>query len=223
MAHEINNPIQGILNYAELIHDHPTDPETVREFACEITHESNRVAAIVQDLLAFSRQESGQGFEPCGVGTLIENALSLFHAILRIDRISIDLDVPERMPPIWCHFQQIQQVIMNLVTNARDALNERYPGFDATKRIAIRARAYPRGDGRWVRISIADQAGGIPEDVRSRIFDPFFTTKGRDRRTGLGLTLSHAIVAEHGGELSVESELGVGSTFHLDLPADERS
>jgi PAS domain S-box-containing protein len=220
VAHEINNPIQGILNYAELITEHRSEPETVLEFAREIILESNRVADIVHNLLAFSRQDSEQGFEPCGVGTLIENTLSLTHAVLRKDRITVALTIPDELPPIRCRVQQIQQVIMTLVANARDALNERYRQFDDVKCIAIRAHVHTRDEGRWIRISIADQAGGIPEEVRPRIFDPFFTTKGRDQSTGLGLAVSHGIAIDHGGELSVDSELGVGSTFHLDLPVD---
>jgi PAS domain S-box-containing protein len=220
VAHEINNPVQGILNYAELLDECAAQPETVREFAAEITRESNRVAAIVRKLLAFSRQELEQPFEHCTVRSLLDDTLSLVHAVLRKDQITIELDMPDGLPQIHCRMQQIQQIIMNLVTNARDALNERYERFDAAKRIAIRVRA-PTRDGRsWVRISVTDRAGGIPADVRPRIFDPFFTTKGRDHGTGLGLAVSHGIAADHGGELSVESELGIGSTFHLDLPAD---
>jgi PAS domain S-box-containing protein len=226
VAHEINNPIQGILNYAELIGASATEPDTVRDFAGEITHESERVAAIVRSLLAFSRQDADLKFEPCEVRALIDASLKLFRAVLRKDQISIDIDLPHELPAIRCRSQQIQQIIMNLVTNARDALNDQvalshHDGHgEDTRRIIISARAQTRGDRPWVRISVADRAGGIPEAVRTRIFDPFFTTKGRDQGTGLGLAVSHGIAAEHGGALTVESEVGVGSTFHLDLPAD---
>ncbi len=218
VAHEINNPVQGILNYAELISERARDSDLVREFAGEIAHESNRVAAIVRNLLAFSRQEADQRFEHSKVGALIEDTLSLVRAVLRKDQIAVEVDVPDELPQIRCRVQQIQQILMNLVTNARDALNERYEVFDKAKRIRIRARAVTRGGRDWVRISVEDRAGGIPEDIRARIFDPFFTTKGRDQGTGLGLAVSHGIAADHDGELSVESELGFGSTFHLDLP-----
>ena len=232
VAHEINNPVQGILNYAELITERAGDASTVRDFAREITHESNRVAAIVRNLLAFSRQESEQRLEPCEVRALVEDTLSLVRAVLRKDQIGVELDIPDGLPPLRCRVQQIQQIIMNLVTNARDALNERYAQFDEAKRITIRARSHPgtepgvgvagaeagAGAG-WVRISVEDRAGGIPEDIRARIFDPFFTTKSRDQGTGLGLAVSHGIAAEHGGALSVDSEIGAGSRFHLDLPA----
>jgi PAS domain S-box-containing protein len=222
VAHEINNPVQGILNYAELIAEHRADPESVREFACEIMLESNRVADIVRNLLTFSRQEPDQGFEHCPVGSLIENPLSLLHAVLRKDQITVELTIPEGIPQIRCRAPQIQQVIMNLLTNARDALNERSRQSNQAKRISLEVRAHSRDDGPWVRISVSDRAGGISEEVRPRIFDPFFTTKGRDQSAGLGLALSHGIATDHGGELSLDSEFGVGSTFHLDLPTDAR-
>jgi PAS domain S-box-containing protein len=225
VAHEINNPVQGILNYAELIGGCATEPDTVRDFAGEIAHESERVADIVRSLLAFSRQDADPRFEACEVRTLIDTSLKLFRAVLRKDQITIDIDLPDDLSEIRCRSQQIQQIIMNLVTNARDALNDYAPlrhhanRDEDARRIAISARPLTREGRPWVRISVADRAGGIPEAVRTRIFDPFFTTKGREQGTGLGLAISHGIAAEHGGELTVESEVGVGSTFHLDLPA----
>jgi PAS domain S-box-containing protein len=228
VAHEINNPIQGILNYAELMGGRATEPETVRDFAKEITHESNRVATIVRRLLAFSRQDADQRLEPCEVRALIEASLALIHAILRKDQITVEIDVMDGLPQICCRLQQIQQIIMNLVTNARDALNaraldEHTDRDEHARRIVISARVLTRAGRPWVRVSVADRAGGVPEAIRARVFDPFFTTKGRDRGTGLGLSVSHGIAAEHGGELSFESEVGIGSTFHLDLPVPAES
>jgi signal transduction histidine kinase len=219
VAHEINNPIQGILNYAELIDDQPDDPDTVGEFAGEITRASQRVASIVRSLLSFSRQEPDQPFETAEVAPLIEDTLSLIRAVLRKDQIKLDVDIAEPLPPLRCRVQQIQQIIMNLVTNARDALNERYPTSDEAKRIQIRCRAIDRDGKPWVRISVHDRGGGMPAHVLSRIFDPFFTTKPRGQGTGLGLAVSHAIAVDHGGELGVETELGAGTKFHLQLPA----
>jgi predicted ATPase/signal transduction histidine kinase/tRNA A-37 threonylcarbamoyl transferase component Bud32 len=219
VAHEINNPVQGILNYAELIADNAEDPGTVREFAGEITNESNRVATIVRNLLAFSRQEREQRMEDADVGELVRSTLSLVRAVMRKDHIQLEIAIPSGLPPVRCRVQQIQQIVMNLVTNARDALNERYAGYDEAKLIEIRAE--PRAaDGRsWVRLIVEDHGAGIPADVLPRIFDPFFTTKGRDQGTGLGLAVSHGIAKEHGGELSVDTTLGEGTRFRLDLPA----
>jgi PAS domain S-box-containing protein len=219
VAHEINNPVQGILNYAELIHASADDPQTVREFADEITRESDRVAVIVRGLLAFSRQERDQQREQIHIDKLVESTLALIRSVMRKDNVRLVIDVPSSLPPLSCRPQQIQQIILNLVTNARDALNSRYPGHHEHKQLEIGAEAFTREQAQWVRLTIADRGIGMREEVRGRIFDPFFTTKGRDQGTGLGLAVSHGIAVEHGGELRVESEYGVGTRFHLELPA----
>ena len=218
VAHEINNPVQGILNYAELIGTNVSDKELVREFAGEITNESNRVATIVRNLLQFSRQERDQRFEQANVSAIIDATLSLIHAVMRKDQIRVTVEVEEELPEVSCRIQQIQQILMNLVANARDALNEKYPKYDERKRIEIRARRIETESAKWVRITVEDRGPGIPQEVLNRIFDPFFTTKGRDQGTGLGLSVSHGIAQDHGGELSAETELGEGTRFHLDLP-----
>ncbi len=212
VAHEINNPVQGIMNYADLIGARAEDSEQVREFAAEIGNESQRVATIVRNMLAFSRQERDQEHELVEVRWVIETTLSLIRTVLRKDEIELVVEIDDALPRIRCRAQQIQQVIMNLVTNARDAVNE----AGANKRIHLRASRHELG----LRISVRDQGPGIPPAIRGRIFDPFFTTKRHDKGTGLGLAVSHGIAVDHGGTLTVESELGVGSTFNLDLPID---
>jgi PAS domain S-box-containing protein len=215
VAHEINNPVQGIMNYADLISARADDAQQVREFAAEIGSESQRVATIVRNLLAFSRQEHEQEPSFAEVRRVIETTLSLIHTVLRKDEIALDIEIAESLPRIRCRAQQIQQVVMNLITNARDAVNE----AGTNKRIRLSACVVEREGRTWVRISVQDHGPGIPEAIRNRIFDPFFTTKRHDKGTGLGLALSHGIATDHGGLLLVESEVGVGSTFHLDLPA----
>jgi signal transduction histidine kinase len=219
VAHEINNPVQGIMNYAELIATAPDSSDQTREFALEIGQESERVATIVRNLLAFSRQEGDRPPGPAKVGDIVEGTLSLVHTVLRKDQISLGLAIADELPLVHCRPQQIQQVIMNLVTNARDALGARWPDYHEQKRIDIRAQAFERDGQDWVRLSVCDHGGGVPGDVVGRIFDPFFTTKGRDQGTGLGLAVSHGIVAEHGGELWLENKPGESATFHLELPA----
>ncbi|MFV8755272.1 AAA family ATPase [Nannocystaceae bacterium ST9] len=219
VAHEINNPIQGIMNYAELIAGRPGDREQVEEFAGEISHESQRVATIVRNLLAFSRQErEQQQTERVEVPALVESTLSLIRAVLRKDKIELSVELPDELPALRCRPAQIQQIVMNLVTNARDAINERQVVAEH-RRLRLLARSWVREARPWLRLSIEDRGGGIDEAVLGRIFDPFFTTKGRDQGTGLGLAVSHGIAVEHGGRLWVDNKPGVGATFHLDLPA----
>lgn len=231
VAHEINNPIQGIMNYAELIGLSRDASPSIRDFAGEIEHESQRVATIVRNLLAFSRREGERLLDSVRVQAIVEGTMSLIRTVLRKDQIDLQVDIGDGLPTLECRPQQIQQIIMNLVTNARDALCSRWPGFHDDKRITVTARAFrpgvlaptpgepARAAPEWIRISVIDRGLGVPPEIANRIFDPFFTTKGRDRGTGLGLSVSHGIASEHGGELRLENHPGEGATFHLELPA----
>jgi PAS domain S-box-containing protein len=218
VAHEINNPVQGIMNYAELIASSEGVSELVREFASEIEHETDRVATIVRNLLRFSRQEQHEPMEQVSLSSVVDGTISLLRALLRRSQIHLALQIPGDLPPLTCRAQQIQQVVMNLVTNARDALDQRYPGHDEDKRVAIEGDAFERNGRKWLRLRVSDRGGGIPEAVAGRIFDPFFTTKGRDRGTGLGLAVSHGIVRDHGGDLVLHNQPGVGASFAIELP-----
>ena len=219
VAHEINNPINGIMNYAQLVLDKLGKDSPVAEYAGEIIHETERVAGIVRNLLSFARQEK-QGHSPARIADIVADTLLLIRSIIRKDQITVEVDVPEDLPKVKCRNQQIQQVIMNLMTNARDALNGRYPGYDEDKTIRVTARGFEKEGRRWIRTTVEDHGAGIAPEVRARIFDPFFTTKPRDEGTGLGLSVSHGIVQDHHGELNVESEPGKYTRFHLDLPVD---
>ncbi|OGV73860.1 MAG: hypothetical protein A3K19_09690 [Lentisphaerae bacterium RIFOXYB12_FULL_65_16] len=306
VAHEINNPINGILNYAQLIHDVASGhDEKLAGYAAEILRETERVATIVKNLLTFARHDK-QGHSSACPKDIVENTLSLIRTVMRHDQITLEVDVPEDLPKIRCRSQQLQQVLMNLLTNARDALNEKYPGYHADKIVRVTAReignaevgtrnaerggrevisdqlsvisdqwsvisGQPRplsgvegssvvsgGVGektpisdlrpagveeggaedralkpetrnlkpapvRWLRLTVEDHGPGIPPEIRGRIFDPFFTTKPKDKGTGLGLSISHGIVKDHGGVLSVESEVGKHTRFHVDLPVGENA
>ncbi len=217
VAHEINNPINGIMNYAQLILDRLGLDSPVAEFVEEIGHETERVALIVKNLLAFARREK-QERSKVSLQEVVNGALSLVRTVLRQDRIALDVDVPEDLPSIICHSQQVQQVLMNLVTNARDALNAKYTGHAENKRISITVRAIEEGGKPWVRISVEDNGQGIPDDVRERMFEPFYTTKPKGTGTGLGLSISYGIVRDHGGKLRVETVPGESTRFDMDLP-----
>ena len=140
--------------------------------------------------------------------------------MLRHDQIALELDIPDDLPSIKCRSQQIQQVIMNLITNARDALNAKYIGFHENKIIRIECMMFQRDGRRWFKITVKDNGTGIPADIMERIFDPFFTTKARDEGTGLGLSISHGIVKDHHGELNFETESGEFTKAILILPVD---
>ncbi|MDP6525350.1 MAG: response regulator [Kiritimatiellia bacterium] len=219
VAHEINNPINGIMNYAQLILDKLPENIGARRYADEIIYETNRVATIVRNLLSFARQGS-RTFRPTKFSDITKAALGLIRTIVKHDQISLNVDLDENLPLVNCDGQRIQQVLLNLLTNARDALNERYPEFDDDKMINITAHVLEEDAVQWLRIVVEDHGVGIPEGINDRIFDPFFTTKPNDVGTGLGLSITHGIVEEHGGRISVESSLGHWTRFRVDLPIE---
>lgn len=220
VAHEINNPINGILNYAQLIEDRLPADSPLTEFTGEIMQETQRVATIVRNLLTFARNEK-QSHSPARVADILEAVLSLVRTVIRHDQITLVVNVPTDLPPMNCRSQQIQQVIMNLVTNARDALNERYPEHHPDKVLNLTACMLAKAGRCWIRLTVEDHGTGIAPENRGRIFDPFFTTKDRSQGTGLGLSISHGIVKEHHGEWTVESELNEFTRMHVDLPVDD--
>jgi PAS domain S-box-containing protein len=219
VAHEINNPINGIMNYAQLILDGVEKESPASGFAQEILHETRRIAKIVRNLLTFARHEK-QSHSPAQITDIVHSVLSLIQTVMRHDQVVLELDIPEDLPKLKCRSQQIQQVLMNLITNARDALNERYPGYSPEKRLRIFAAVISKQARQFIRTTVEDLGTGIPLEIRDRIFDPFFTTKPKETGTGLGLSISYGIVRDHGGELSVESDLGCYTRFHMDLPID---
>ena len=219
VAHEINNPIHGIMNYAELILDEKNISEYGAAYAREIIHETDRISVIVKNLLQFSRHEK-QTHSYASVYDIIGQTVSLISTVIKKDQITLDIKLDDGLSEIKCRSQQIQQVLMNLLTNARDALNEKYPEYDENKLIRVGCSLFERDDRRWVAITVEDRGNGIPEDVRDRMFDPFFSTKPRETGTGLGLSISHGIVKDHHGRIKVETALGRFTKFILELPVD---
>jgi len=219
VAHEINNPINGIMNYAQLILDGTEEESPAMIYAKEIVHETERIAKIVRNLLTFARDER-QSHSTALLSDIVSSVLSLIQTVMRRDQIVLQLEIPDDLPEIKCRSQQIQQVLMNLMTNARDALNERFSGYSDKKRLALRAELIEKQGRRFIRTTVEDAGKGIPLEILDRIFDPFFTTKPKEIGTGLGLSISYGIVKDHGGDLSVESEPGRYTRFHMDLPVD---
>ena len=219
VAHEINNPVSGIINYAQLIAETPNISDEVAEFGSEIIREGNRIAGIVKNLLKFARQEK-QTHSLANVNDIINDTLSLIRTIIRKDKIVLEVELEDALPEIKCRSQQIQQVLMNLITNARDALNARYKNEHEDKKIRLSSTQIDNGSGKWVQIVVEDKGMGIPDDIKDKLFDPFFTTKARDEGTGLGLSISHGIVSDHKGLLFLESEWGQYTRAVLELPVN---
>ncbi|HSO32277.1 MAG TPA: ATP-binding protein, partial [Labilithrix sp.] len=149
---------------------------------------------------------------------VVQNTLTLVRTLLHKDKISITLHLDDEMPVIVCRYQQLQQVLMNLVMNARDALNRRVSSRTDDKEIVIRVRSVPgSGDGS-VTFEVIDNGDGFDAATAERVFDPFFTTKPHGEGVGLGLSISHGIIEAHGGRLSCESLPGSQTQFRVELP-----
>ncbi len=219
VAHEINNPVTGIINYAQLIAESDAANKEIAGYSGEIISEGRRIAEIVSSLLKFARQER-RTHSLAQISDIIQGTLSLTRTILRHDQIELEVYVPEGLPGVKCRSQQIQQVLMNLITNARDALNARYKGFDENKKISIRCIQFTKQKRRWPRVTVEDRGTGITPGVMDKIFDPFFTTKPRDEGTGLGLSISHGIMREHHGELYFETKPFEFTHAVMELPVD---
>lgn len=221
VAHEINNPINGIINYAQIILDDPLDPDNLDNLH-RIIREGKRVAAIVSNLLDFARRhEDSQA--PVVLQNVITNCIDLINHQLKKDSIILELDMPETLPPIMCNSQQIQQVLLNIMSNARYALNKRYPEPNPNKRVTIKGQKIRQKEKSYIRLTITDQGTGIEHDIMDRLFDPFFSTKPSGEGTGLGLSISHGLVLENNGFLRVSSEMGCSTSLIVDLPVAENS
>ncbi|BCS95447.1 hypothetical protein DSLASN_10790 [Desulfoluna limicola] len=218
VAHEINNPIMGITGYADLMEEHTRGNSEVSRLAGEIRREAGRIHRIVTNLLRFARSEKNEAPLPTRLNDIVDATLSLVQMVMRHDQIALEVDLPGDLPPVLCLSPQIQQVVMNLLTNARDALNTKYPGYHENKVVKITARPLVRACRQWIRLTVEDHGPGIPKGVKQRMFDPFYTTKPADKGTGLGLAITYGIVKEHGGELDVETQCGEWTRVHVDLP-----
>ncbi|KAA3615621.1 MAG: PAS domain S-box protein [Calditrichaeota bacterium] len=219
VAHEINNPLNGIMNYAQLIDDELGEGNTLKKYSSEIIRESERISDIVRNLLTFSRDDK-ESHSPARIDDIIESTVSLVNIVFKKDQITLNIDIPQNLPSIKCRSQQIRQVIMNLMTNARDSLNQKYSGYDENKVINISVSQFADENRRWFRVMVEDKGVGINEDIQGKIFDPFFTSKDRAIGTGLGLSISYGLVKDHNGKLHFETEVGEFTRFYLDLPID---
>ena len=225
VAHEINNPLNGILNYGQVILDIAKNEgndcnmyrESIISFSEEIINESNRISGVINNLMQFSRAGSKR-FIAVEIKDILDNILSLINAAVKQDQIKIVIDLQPGLPKIECRTLEIQQVMLNLITNAKDSLNAKYKGFDENKIIAIKADEHDEGGQKHVRITVKDNGNGIPKDIKDNVFDPFFTTKSRTEGTGLGLFISFGIIKDHNGKMSYITKEGEFTQFIIDLP-----
>jgi len=217
VAHEINNPISGVLNLSMLMQrilkDDGIPQERVPEFRkylAQVVQETSRVGRIVSDLLSFSRRQTPQRAE-ADLNRIVKATLSLTAHKLKLANVTVDADLADNLPAVRCDSSQIQQVVLNLVLNGAQATQSR-----AERRLAVHTRLAQKGSA--VALSVQDNGEGVRPENLSRIFDPFFTTKPEGKGVGLGLAVSYGIVEAHGGDIAVTSKPGEGAIFTVMLP-----
>jgi signal transduction histidine kinase len=199
--------------------DETADDTTEASWLKGIIQESRRISEIVKNLLQFSRQDK-QSHSYARIEDIIDQTVSLVKALFRKDQIDLSLDVPPDLPSVKCRSQQIQQVLLNLLTNARDTLNEKYPGYHEDKLILLSVTAFDKDDRRWIRMTVEDHGTGMSEQEQLRIFEPFYSTKPKEMGTGLGLSISFGIVRDHHGYFEIDSRKAQYTRIHCILPVD---
>ncbi|NLZ16870.1 MAG: PAS domain S-box protein [Desulfobulbaceae bacterium] len=217
VAHEINNPINGIINYAQILLDAGMESGQA-DFLQKIVKEGKRIAGITRNLLEYSRKGEDV-FEAVDIILLCKRCRNLIQHQYHLDGISIQIQHDEKLPAVCCNTQHIQQVLLNIFSNARYALNERYPATHHDKRIDITSKVKNIGQNKYVQLSVTDYGTGIEQHVMGRLMDPFFSTKQKHQGTGLGLSISHSLIKKNNGFFRVKSQWGEWTTVLIELPA----
>ncbi|MFM2082440.1 MAG: hypothetical protein RL380_1131 [Verrucomicrobiota bacterium] len=208
VAHELNNPLTTVMGFSELLQQDKLDPKH-QEFVSLIHKNSQRCQRIVQSLLSFARRHQPER-KPANLNELIEASLDILQYQLRTSNIELQLRLDPRLPLALVDAHQVQQVFVNILNNARQAIEHHAP------KGLLKIATEPVGH--MIRITIQDSGPGISDDNLSKIFDPFFTTKEVGKGTGLGLSLCYGIIKEHGGTIVPSSKPGHGATFTIELP-----
>ena len=208
VAHEINNPLTAIIANAQILHRELPQDSDLQESVDLIARAGARAAQVVRNLLDFARKEEHH-LGLTDVNETLEKALELVQHELVARGVHLDFDPDLNLPPLLASADQLQSVWLNLLLNAIDSL-DKSPG-------QIRVASRKQGDE--IHVQVTDNGKGVQAERLTRIFEPFYTTKAPGRGTGLGLSVSHRIVKQHGGHIRVESQVGVGSTFTVIIPA----
>jgi two-component system NtrC family sensor kinase len=208
VAHELNNPLTSVMGFSELLQRADTDPKHQRYL--EMIHKSAlRCQKIVQNLLSFARRHKPER-KLSNINELVEGAVEILQYQMRTSNIEVVSRLDPHLPKALVDPHQVQQVFLNIINNARQAIEAHQP--KGCVRIATEAR------GQILRVTFQDNGPGIPESHLSKVFDPFFTTKEVGKGTGLGLSLCYGIIKDHGGVIKITSKVGEGATFVIELP-----
>ncbi len=215
VAHELLNPMMGMLNFAQYCLKHTAEGDPKYPVLQDIERETKRCADIVRKLTIFSRtgKQGEEGYQKESFATIINRVVKLLLYRIEKEDVSLTQHVAEDIPQIWMEANGMQQVLLNLISNALDALVE-------SQKKEIHVEVHRQGDS--VQLTVADSGCGIAPGNLEKVYEPFFTTKSVGHGTGLGLTTSRSIIESHGGNITYESKLGVGTTFKILLPVETK-
>ncbi len=219
VAHEINNPITGIINYGQILINECLAGSMEKDIGERIVKEGDRVGRIVKTLLSYARDGQDEK-TPTTIADILQESIILTQAQIRKEGIDLHIDLADDLPDINANLQQIQQCFINIINNARYALNDKYPERHKKKRLEISARQCSVDDRPYVRIIFCDHGLGIPEHEIAMLTRQFFSTKPFGKGTGLGLSITEKIVKDHGGRLLFESTEGEFTRVIIEFPVD---
>lgn len=211
ICHELRQPLCGIMGFADLISRDLNNDSPAKSYLAKLDVQCERMKEIIENLRVFSHH-SDTAFEPMDIKEPLEDSLSLFNHQFKNHNIRLTTHIPSDLPPILGNKTRLQQVFVNLISNARDALDT-LPR-QKEKYLTIHCEH----DGESIQVHITDNGVGIDQSVQNKIFDPFFSTKSVKQGTGLGLSIARNIVADHSGQINLVSQPGEGSSFIIDLP-----
>ncbi|PLY03430.1 MAG: hypothetical protein C0623_01485 [Desulfuromonas sp.] len=217
IAHEVNNPLSGIINYAEIFKGKACDACDDLELMDRIIYEGERISGVVKNLLAFSYNSKG---EKCArnISHIIRHVLDLMAPKFNRNQIVAELMLDDNLPDVYCNAQQIEQVILNILRNANQALSRGLLQGEAEKRVHIRAAEKTVDHNSYVELRIANNGPNIPENIIERIREPFYTTKPAGIGTGLGLSISSDILNDHNGFFAINSDPGKYTEMIVGIP-----
>ncbi|OAI29373.1 AAA family ATPase [Methylomonas koyamae] len=207
VAHEINNPLMGLMNFVEFAAERSEDPKS-KHILQQAMQQIQRIKNIVSNMLVFMHNQTAQ-IGSCSLAEVLEQTLLLIGAELRKAGVEVRKELPAGLPNIGCSAESLQQILLNLLINARDALAGREQPV-----IEISATAAEK----MLELTVTDNGPGISDEVQNRMFDPFFTTKPPGKGTGLGLSVTRRLVQDNGGSIAVESSIGQGCRIRLKFP-----
>ncbi len=225
MAHELNQPLLGVRGLAEHIligfdRGWNISNDTIREKIQLIIKQTDRMTHVIEHARKFARGADDSNLIPVKVNEVIQSSMQLIEAQLRFRGLILHCEFAEGLPPVLANPFSLEEVILNLINNSRDAVMERIKnGTKDSPQIIVRTLKETKGQDCLVKIEVIDYGVGFPKELATKIFDPFFTTKGPDKGTGLGLSISKSIVEEFCGTLDIQSTLGLGTTVTIILPA----